>query len=389
MSLATRCTSCGTIFKVVQDQLKVSEGWVRCGRCNEVFNALDGLFDLERDPPPQRPANAPRPAAGPESPPVEPGSEPTQPMGLDQTTQRPAPPPPAPSARPPETMPEPDDDLPATHEDDALDSRWLLRPSSDGRSASQRRSRKARGSDFADARFPKDVEFDLDDSDFLLGADADAAPTPAAPRPMPEVKGQGDKARKRRDGGKKKPSGKAKPAAAPSFVRRADRRAQWRHPAVRATLAGVALALSALLVGQTAYAFRDELAARHPEWRPVVEQICALTGCEIAPWRHIEDLAVDSVTLVRGAADAAAAEPPAYKLSVVLHNRSSVAIAVPHVELSLTDSSGELVSKRVLAPAEFGFTAPDLAPDSNTTLQARLVSAGNRIAGYTVELFYP
>ncbi|HEY8709023.1 MAG TPA: zinc-ribbon domain-containing protein, partial [Burkholderiaceae bacterium] len=53
MSLATRCTACGTVFRVVQDQLKVSEGWVRCGRCNEVFNALEGLFDLERDTPPQ------------------------------------------------------------------------------------------------------------------------------------------------------------------------------------------------------------------------------------------------------------------------------------------------------------------------------------------------
>ena len=54
MSLATRCTSCGTIFRVVQDQLKVSEGWVRCGRCEQTFNALEGLFDLEREaPPPQ------------------------------------------------------------------------------------------------------------------------------------------------------------------------------------------------------------------------------------------------------------------------------------------------------------------------------------------------
>jgi len=51
MSLATRCTSCGTAFRVVQDQLKVSEGWVRCGRCNAVFNALEGLFDLGRDAP--------------------------------------------------------------------------------------------------------------------------------------------------------------------------------------------------------------------------------------------------------------------------------------------------------------------------------------------------
>lgn len=53
MSLATRCTSCGTVFRVVQDQLKVSEGWVRCGRCASVFSALDGLFDLERDTPPE------------------------------------------------------------------------------------------------------------------------------------------------------------------------------------------------------------------------------------------------------------------------------------------------------------------------------------------------
>lgn len=48
MSLATSCPSCGTVFRVVQDQLKVSEGWVRCGHCQEVFNALEGLFDLTR-----------------------------------------------------------------------------------------------------------------------------------------------------------------------------------------------------------------------------------------------------------------------------------------------------------------------------------------------------
>lgn len=47
MSLATRCIACGTVFRVVQDQLKVSEGWVRCGRCNEVFNALDSLVELD------------------------------------------------------------------------------------------------------------------------------------------------------------------------------------------------------------------------------------------------------------------------------------------------------------------------------------------------------
>lgn len=50
MSLATRCPSCGTIFRVVQDQLKVSDGWVRCGQCQEVFHGIEALFDLDSDP---------------------------------------------------------------------------------------------------------------------------------------------------------------------------------------------------------------------------------------------------------------------------------------------------------------------------------------------------
>jgi predicted Zn finger-like uncharacterized protein len=39
MSLITRCPRCGTQFKVVPDQLKISQGWVRCGHCAEVFDA--------------------------------------------------------------------------------------------------------------------------------------------------------------------------------------------------------------------------------------------------------------------------------------------------------------------------------------------------------------
>ena len=66
MSLATRCTSCGTVFRVVQDQLKVSEGWVRCGRCDAVFNAFEGLFDLGRDSPPDW-NGAPTPVLSPET----------------------------------------------------------------------------------------------------------------------------------------------------------------------------------------------------------------------------------------------------------------------------------------------------------------------------------
>ena len=46
MTLATRCPTCGTVFRVVQDQLRVSQGWVRCGRCSEAFNALESMVEV-------------------------------------------------------------------------------------------------------------------------------------------------------------------------------------------------------------------------------------------------------------------------------------------------------------------------------------------------------
>ncbi|HEX5738645.1 MAG TPA: zinc-ribbon domain-containing protein, partial [Hydrogenophaga sp.] len=39
MSYTTRCPACGTMFRVVPDQLKISDGWVRCGHCADVFDA--------------------------------------------------------------------------------------------------------------------------------------------------------------------------------------------------------------------------------------------------------------------------------------------------------------------------------------------------------------
>ncbi|MFM9922280.1 zinc-ribbon and DUF3426 domain-containing protein [Variovorax sp. H27-G14] len=47
MSLVTRCPACTTTFKVVRDQLRISDGWVRCGRCSHVF---DATLDLQEAP---------------------------------------------------------------------------------------------------------------------------------------------------------------------------------------------------------------------------------------------------------------------------------------------------------------------------------------------------
>src|SRR5690606_31421322 len=50
MSLITRCPSCATLFKVVADQLRISDGWVRCGHCKQVFDASQSLQTLAAEP---------------------------------------------------------------------------------------------------------------------------------------------------------------------------------------------------------------------------------------------------------------------------------------------------------------------------------------------------
>lgn len=46
MALAARCPECNTAFRIVPDQLKISEGWVRCGHCSYVFNAFESQFEI-------------------------------------------------------------------------------------------------------------------------------------------------------------------------------------------------------------------------------------------------------------------------------------------------------------------------------------------------------
>jgi predicted Zn finger-like uncharacterized protein len=47
MHFTTRCSVCGTLFWIVNDQLKLSDGWVRCGGCLQVF---DATLTLQKSP---------------------------------------------------------------------------------------------------------------------------------------------------------------------------------------------------------------------------------------------------------------------------------------------------------------------------------------------------
>lgn len=49
--IQTLCPECGTTFRVTPEQLKAKQGRVRCGKCQNVFNAIETLHDAPTAPP--------------------------------------------------------------------------------------------------------------------------------------------------------------------------------------------------------------------------------------------------------------------------------------------------------------------------------------------------
>lgn len=64
MSLITACPACSTNFFVTTEQLNAHHGDVRCGKCSQVFNALDRLGEIDSAPLPDLiPQEKPTPVA--------------------------------------------------------------------------------------------------------------------------------------------------------------------------------------------------------------------------------------------------------------------------------------------------------------------------------------
>jgi predicted Zn finger-like uncharacterized protein len=306
--LATRCTACGTTFRVVPDQLRVSGGYVRCGRCSEVFNALQELVDLETG---ERRGGLEMDPGGASV--VGDGRSFQQDAELElahpaqRPTDTPEPPPPPPPPPPPEP-----------------------------------------------ARHPG-----------LLASTRAHSSSTLRPQDMPGP-GAGD---------------------APSFVVSANRAARWRTPRMRALLLSLATVGLLGLTGQVSHEYRDLVAARYPGARPLLEDACVALDCRVDAARSIESLAVESSGLVR------VEKSNLYRLQVALRNRAGIALAVPALDVTLTDSQGRVISRKVLKLAELGTSQATIPSGQELgvqgTLQAQGEAAAQPFAGYTIELFYP
>ncbi|MEP7282175.1 MAG: zinc-ribbon and DUF3426 domain-containing protein [Rubrivivax sp.] len=420
MSLATRCRACGTVFRVVQDQLRVSDGWVRCGRCSEVFNAVEHLVDLSLHTPGEAGPGAVVPRAATAAPSVARSvdGEPT-PAWIEDTVVDPGPgeaiDPSAPldvDLAAIEAMPatavaatavavaEPASGLSAFDRDD---SAWHGGAEKALIEASDEALWNAPQAwpDEASVEEPLDEPIELRVPGMRHASqqdDADDDPLPSdfgegLEEPEPSVSGGASGAADLVGG--PVPSSLDDPAAddaghadavgpAPRFLRDAERAARWRQPRVRAALAGAALAAGAVLLLQVMLVQHDLVAARWPALRPAANALCDVAGCRVEPPRRIQALTVDSSALVR-----APDGDGTYRLAVVLRNHDTLVVRAPAVELSLTDALGQTVARRVLAPAELGARRAGIAAGAELSLATLLRSADPAVAGYTIEIFYP
>ena len=151
----------------------------------------------------------------------------------------------------------------------------------------------------------------------------------------------------------------------------------------RLTIAA-ALVLPLLLGTQVALHHRDLLAARWPGSAELLGALCAPLDCSVQAPHALDAVSVESSGLTRVEGS------PLYRLQVAVRNRAAWAVAMPALDLTLTDPRGEVVTRRVLRAAELGGAAPEaLAAGAEWSTLATLDVGDRRITGYTIELFYP
>lgn len=357
MSLITRCPACGTMFKVVPDQLKVSEGWVRCGHCAEIFDATSHMM---------QPADAQAPLPAQAQPPVEEPPPAHAPQAAAMAPTEPAPLPPS------------EDEYPSEIESEVPASVLAAEPAADER----------RGADsWVESPLDQPFVFRASDARAALesqpaGERAEYDPFESMPPMVPTMRDD----QRVLDDSSLFPDSEAPAAQDVSFIRQAQRKAFWRRPLVRAMLFLLVLVLGALLALQFAVLERDRLAVAQPAMKPWLEMLCEPLHCAIQPPRQIDAIAIDSSGFSKLRSDN-------YRLSFTVKNNAPNEVALPSLELTLTDTQDQPLLRRVLTPRELGASGPTVAGggewSASVALAVNANGTGARVAGYRLLAFYP
>lgn len=368
MALATKCPQCGSMFRVVADQLKLRGGLVRCGQCRTVFDAIGSLAYVE-----DTTLSPPRPVD-------EPAAEiqPTQPLHVEKRKAAP---------------------------------RTPVSPAADRASAAAERKRKVLGPattlriapgaapvatisqtlPLKPASAPVVQPSTRSPDNAALGASAAGVPTlmatEAAPPPI-ETEGAALEGIEVIEMPAVEPV--AEPASAqeePEFVRAAARPPRRGFSIV---FGGGTLLLVLLAAVQLAVVYRSELLTRWPETRPALVQLCQAFGCTIGWPTQPDQLAVIGSELQ------AIPGTDVLELTAVIRNRAGFTQALPALEVTLSDTLNRPVARKVFTPADYLTAAGEprsridegLGAGADMTIRVFFETRGVQAAGFLVYPFY-
>jgi len=147
---------------------------------------------------------------------------------------------------------------------------------------------------------------------------------------------------------------------------------------------------------QAVWLFKDPLATYQPALKPILERVCEQVGCQIRPLQKTDAVVIDYASVDAIHTDQAqeilayGAQPIRWALQINLRNSDSVPVAMPWIELTLTDAQDTPVMRKVLNPVDWG--APAVVSPGEIIEQQLLLSLKKEDAafmGYRLLTFYP
>jgi predicted Zn finger-like uncharacterized protein len=164
-----------------------------------------------------------------------------------------------------------------------------------------------------------------------------------------------------------------------------------KPPRSRGALYGIAIpALLLLLVAQVLFHFRDNVAAHWPASRTMLTRFCETAGCSLHPLR---DVAMNSLSIDASDLQADPAHRGLLILTAMVRSHAAWPLAYPHLELTLTDASDQVVARRALLPTDYAGGAVDvsngIAPNGEIPIKLFIDASATTQAGYRLYMFYP
>jgi hypothetical protein len=148
--------------------------------------------------------------------------------------------------------------------------------------------------------------------------------------------------------------------------------------------AAIAALLALAILLQAAFWFRSDVAGYFPGARDALATLCYPVGCTVDWPRKIDDLVIDNSDL--------RADGGVLTLSATLRNRGSMMLALPTIELTITDDRGVPIALRRLPPAEYlgdrRQAAGGIAAGTELSIEVHLDATQLAASGYRLLVLY-